>query len=309
MNIFAKYLTIGLCALPYTLNAHSPAFSPVVNPTVPPTIQFCGQNISLDRFDRFERLDRELTSLIYGHSNTLLTVKRANKYFPAMAKILKEEGLPHDMLYLACVESYLSPRAYSPAKAAGIWQFIPATAKQYGLEVNDEVDERYHIEKATRAACRYLKAGYKRFGDWPSVMAAYNGGTARITSELDKQGVATSLDLHLAEETTRYPYRIMAMKIVMENLPAFGFHLSADQLYQPVECQTIEVTGPVDDWASWAMANGTTYAILREENPWIRSRQLTNKENKTYQVRVPLKGANQRSTAHKHTYSEKWIHK
>lgn len=143
----------------------------------------------------YERFDRELTSLTYTHGNTMLIIKRANRYFPVMAPILKRNGVPLDVLYLACVESSLNPRAYSPAKAAGIWQFIASTAKQYGLEVNDEVDERYDLEKATAAACRYLKKAYEKYGDWPTVFASYNGGMTRISKELEAQGVDNAFDL------------------------------------------------------------------------------------------------------------------
>lgn len=201
--------------------AKAVSFAIVPNPEVPKSMTFAGVKVDLDREDMYERMDRELSSLVYGHGNTLLTIKRANKYFPVMAPILRSNGIPEDLLYLACVESYLNPRAYSVAKAAGIWQFIPATARQYGLEVSDEVDERYNLEKATAAACRYLKSAYTRYGNWESVMASYNGGMARISGELSKQGVNTSFDLYLTDETSRYVFRIMAMKAVMENAPAF----------------------------------------------------------------------------------------
>ena len=184
-------------------------FSDVYSPQVPSAVTLCGEKIDLDPVDRYERFDRELASIVYTHGTTMLIIKRANRYFPEISQILKANGVPQDMLYLACVESSLNPRAYSPAKAAGFWQFIASTAKEYGLEVNDEVDERYNIEKATAAAARYLKKAYARYGNWPSVMAAYNGGMTRITNELDRQSADTSLDLYLTEETTRYPYRIM----------------------------------------------------------------------------------------------------
>ena len=157
------------------------------NPPIPESISFCNEKISLDREDMYERYDRELTSLVYGHGNTLLMLKRANKYFPVMAPILKRNGIPEDFLYLACIESTLSHRAYSPSKAAGIWQFLAATAKQYGLEVSDEVDERYNLEKATEAACRYFKSAYNKYHHWPTVMASFNGGMSRISTELEKQ--------------------------------------------------------------------------------------------------------------------------
>lgn len=281
-------------------------FSDVYSPQVPASVTLCGEKIDLDPVDRYERLDRELSSIVYTHGTTMLIIKRANRYFPEMSKILKENGVPQDMLYLACVESSLNPRAYSPAKAAGFWQFIASTAKEYGLEVNDEVDERYNIEKATAAAARYLKKAYAKYGNWPSVMAAYNGGMTRITNELDRQNADTSLDLYLVEETTRYPYRIMAMKTVMENAPAYGFHLRDDQLYQPRKYRTVEVNGPVADWAAWAKKQGINYSILREENPWIRSKSLTNKTGKTYKVRVPLAESLSRRAAGTRTFNPAW---
>ena len=154
--------------------------SAVINPEIPAKVSFAGKTVSLDRDDMYERFDRELTSMVYTHGNTLLTIKRANRYFPVMAPILKRHGVPSDLLYLACIESYLNPRARSGAGAAGVWQFMPATAKEYGLEVNNYVDERYNLEKATDAACRFLKRAYSRFGNWESVAASYNGGMARI---------------------------------------------------------------------------------------------------------------------------------
>ncbi len=285
----------------------SQAFSTVINPTIPESMTFCGKKVDLDRVDMYERFDRELTSLVYGHGNTLLTIKRANKYFPEMAPILRANGVPGDLLYLACVESYLAPRAYSPAKAAGIWQFLAATAKQYGLEVSDEVDERYNLPKATAAACRYLKAAYRRYGDWATVMASYNGGMARISSELEKQLASNSFDLYLTEETSRYVFRIMAMKAIMENAPEFGFKLSAEQLYQPMEYEIVEVSEAVPDWAAWAKDHGISYAQLKEANPWIRARELTNKKGKTYEVRIPKAKSLKRSTAGTKVYSDKWI--
>ena len=283
-----------------------PRFSEVYSPDVPATVQLCGKTIDLDRSDLYEKFDRELTSLAYTHGTTMLMIKRANRFFPEMAPILEANGVPSDLLYLACAESSLNPRAYSPAKAAGFWQFIASAAKEYGLEVNDEIDERYNIEKATAAACRYLKKAYNRYGDWPSAMAAYNGGMARVAKELDAQGADTSLDLYLAEETTRYPFRIMAIKAIMENPAAYGYHLRDDQLYQPRKYRTVEVCGPVADWSEWARKQGITYSILREENPWIRSKSLTNKTGKTYKVRVPLAESLSRRTAGTKTFNPAW---
>lgn len=316
MNKYVNYISlVSLIAVAFVVTSGKDAYaapghehySKVYNPKVPSTFEFCGQKIDLDRVDMFERFDRELTSLVYGHGNTLLTIKRANKVFPVIMPILKEEGVPADVAYLACVESYLSPRAYSPAKAAGIWQFIASAAREYGLEVSDEIDERYHLEKATRAACRYLKNAYGKYGDWPTAMASYNGGQARVSRELDAQNVESAFDLYLTEETSRYVFRIMAMKAVMEQPCHFGFELSPEQLYQPVECDVVKVSGPVDNWADWASAYGITYAQLREENPWIRAKKLTNKNEKTYTVRVPKKDRLRRSKAKRHLYNHNWV--
>lgn len=310
-NIKMKHIIIlsilaAFFAAPLNAQVRVQEFSDVYNPFIPGSVEICGQTINLDRSDMYERFDRELTSIIYTHGTTLLILKRANKYFPEMAEILRRNNVPQDMLYLAVVESSMNPRALSPAKAAGFWQFMPATAREYGLEVSDEVDERYNITKATEAACRYLKSAYNRFGDWPSVMAAYNGGNARIRTEMERQGAQTSLDLFLTEETSRYPYRIMAMKTLMENPGAYGYHLSDSQLYQPRRYRTVQVNGPVSDWAEWARNNGTTYLTLREENPWIRSRSLTNRQGKTYTVRIPEESSMSRRTAGRNTFNPNW---
>lgn len=282
-------------------------FLDIINPQIPATIKFADQTIDLDRVDMYERLDRELTSMIYTHGNTLLLIKRANKYFPILEPILKNNGIPSDLLYLACVESTLNPRALSPAKAAGLWQFMPATARQYGLEVNDWVDERYNIEKETVAACKYLKKSHGEYGNWESAAAAYNGGPNRINNELNAQLANSAFDLYLVDETSRYFFRILATKMIMENPSNFGFHLSANQLYQPLECSVVEVSTPVADWPTWANEHGITYAQLREANPWIRAKSLPNKSGKTYSVKVPKPESLSRSKCKKHTYNSNWI--
>ena len=277
-------------------------FLSVTNPRIPDKINFAGSSVSLDRIDMAERFDRELTSLIYSHGNTLLTIKRANRYYPVIVPILKKYNIPEDFFYLAAVESHFDLRAYSPAKAAGIWQFIPATAKEYGLEVDTEVDERYDPEKATVAACLYFRKAYERYGDWASVMASYNGGMGRISKELVRQNCTTFFDLYLAEETTRYVYRIMAMKMILEDYKLFGFNLEPEQLYQPVRYKNVEVSGSVENWADWGRQYGVTYAQLREMNPWIRRITLTNKKGKTYTVKIPLKEDLYRSSRQFKTY-------
>lgn len=288
-------------------HTHSTVYASIYSPTIPATVTLCGKSIDLDRVDMYERLDRELTAIMYTHGSTLLVIKRANRYFPLLAPILKANGVPSDLLYLACTESLLNPRAISPAKAAGIWQFMPSTAKEYGLEISDEVDERFNIEKETVAACKYFKRALAKFGDWPSVMAAFNGGMGRISSELDAQMGTDAFDLFLTEETQRYPFRVIAYKAILESPASFGFKLAADQLYFPRECTTVEVSGPVEDWAVWAQQYGISYSELRDENPWIRAKKLTNKSGKTYQVRVPTRKSLSRKTQHKPIYNKNWV--
>lgn len=302
---YALYILAALM-IPDVATASEP-MSEVVNPTVPKKIKFADVDVDLDRTDMWERLDRELTAMSYTHGNTLLTLKRANRYFPQLVPILKECGVPADLVYLACIESNLDPIAISPSKAAGLWQFMPATAKEYGLEVNDNVDERYHPEKATRAACRYLKSAYAKYGNWESAAASYNGGMGRISSELNSQMAQSAYDLYLTPETSRYMFRILAMKMIMENPRRYGYHLTADQLYQPIACDTVHVDITVESWPQWAVDHGISYLTLRNANPWIRSKQLPNPSRKTYIVNVPVKESLYRSSQPKQIYRKEWI--
>lgn len=282
-------------------------FETTISPVVPLSATIAGEKVDFDREDMYERLDRELTNIIYGHSSTLLIIKRANKYFPAIAAILKKNNIPLDFMYLAAIESSMNVRAYSRVGAAGLWQLMPATARQYGLEVNDEVDERYDVEKSTEAACRYLKSGYAKYGHWGTVAASYNAGMGRISSELQKQLAENSYDLYLNEETSRYVFRFIAMKIVLQNPKRYGYKLNVRQLYQPVRYNVIEVQGPVRSWSEWADARNVSYAQLREMNPWIRSSSLTNKRGKVYNVKLPMVDDLYRSKRTFSAYSENWV--
>lgn len=308
MRLTALLILSILAAGPALAKTSLPAApATVVNPVVPMKMEIFGEKVDLDPVYNAERLDRELTALSYTHGNTLLCLKRANRYFPMMAPILERGGIPLDMLYLACTESTLNPRALSPAKAAGLWQFMPETGRQYGLEVNEYVDERYHPIKATEAAVKYLKAAYNRYGNWVSAASSYNAGMGRISNELAAQQVDTSLDLWLVEETTRYPFRIMAYKLILEEPQRYGFTVSADQLYQPLEYDIVEVDTAVPDWGEWARSLGVTYRDLREANPWIRAKSLPNKDGKTYQVFVPKLDKNLRSKLTPEVYNRDWV--
>lgn len=302
-----RYLLLMLAALSATAPALAESPARVVSPTIPAVYTLANDTVDLDRADLYERFDRELTSAAYTHGNTMLTIKRANKYFPVMAPILREAGVPEDLLYLACVESYLNPRALSGAKAAGVWQFMPATAKQYGLEVSDEVDERYNLAKATAAAAKYLQAAYDKYGDWMTAMASYNAGQGRISTELDRQAVDSAVDLYLNDETSRYIFRILATKAIMQNPHAFGYDLKRDQLYFPMEYTEVTVDGPVDSWADWAREHDITYGQLREANPWIRARNLTNRDGRRYTVLVPTPADTRRSTQAHKVYDSRWV--
>lgn len=285
----------------------SPVFSTTASPDIPMSVTFAGETISFDRLDMAERLDRELTSIIYGQTTTELCFKRANRYFPVLAKILKEQNVPLDFLYLAVTESSMDYNAYSSAKAAGMWQLLAGTGRDYGLEVTDEVDERYDPEKSTVAACKYLKAAYKKFGHWPTVAASYNAGMGKISSELSKQRVDNSFDLYLVQETSRYVFRIIAYKLLMESPKRYGYRFSRKHLYQPVSYTTVEVAGAVASWVDWAKDRGITYAQLREANPWIRSTKLTNASGKTYQVRIPKQSDLYRSKRTNSVYNKDWV--
>ena len=285
----------------------SPVFSVTASPDIPMSVTFAGEKVSFDRLDMAERLDRELTGIIYGQTTTELCFKRANRYFPALAKILKEQGVPLDFLYLAVTESSMDYNAYSSAKAAGMWQLLAGTGRDFGLEVSDEVDERFDPEKSTVAACKYLKAAYKKYGHWPTVAASYNAGMQKISGELSKQKVDNSFDLYLVQETSRYVFRIIAYKLVMESPKRYGYRFSRKNLWQPVGYTTVDVSGSVPSWIDWAKGKGITYAQLREANPWIRSTKLTNAGGKTYKVRVPKQNELFRSKRAYSVYNKEWV--
>ena len=249
-----------------------------------------GKTYDLSRYDLHERFERELTNVCYTHNSSILTIKRANRYFPILVPILEEEGIPADFIYLCCIESNLYTRAKSPAGACGLWQFMPETARQYGLIVNDEVDERYNTEKATRAACRYLKDAYAKFGDWMTVAASYNGGMAGIRNKLNTQKVSDPMDLLLVEETSRYMFRIMAYKELLRDPYRYGFVLYSDQLYRPIRTTTITVKSSIADLAAFAQKQGINYFQLKEFNPWLRADKLTFRKGSpsSYKVAIPV---------------------
>jgi hypothetical protein len=254
---------------------------------IPDEMEFAGERITFDRFDRRERLDRELNSFTYFHSTTMLLFKRANRIFPIIEPIMREHGLPDDFKYMAVIESSLDPFAVSPARAVGLWQFLEATGREHGLEINAYVDERYHLERSTAAAARYMRSLYRRFGSWKAASLAFNGGQGRISNELRSQRVDCALDLWLVAETTRYYYRMLAMKLVFENPQRYGFILDGSHLHTPIEFTEVTVTSTIPDLVEFAIQNGITFAHLRYFNPWLRGRRLPVAAGRSYTILIP----------------------
>ena len=254
---------------------------------IPDQVDFCGETIVLDRFDLRERFDREINQFTYLHSTTLLYLKRANRYFPIIEPILRRNGVPDDFKYLCIIESNLDIRALSPVNAAGLWQFMESTGKEFGLEINSEVDERYHIEKATDAACSYLKDAHSKFGSWIDAAAAYNAGMTKISSSLTNQLVNSALDLLLVSETSRYVFRISAIKQLFENPSFYGFTLQKEDLYPSIPIQRVIVTETISDLAFFAQGYGLNYMILKEFNPWLRDKKLTVRPGRSYEIAIP----------------------
>lgn len=255
----------------------------------PENINFAGEPVPLTDPNLRERLDRELLVNTYWQSNGLLMFKRAHKYFPIIEPILEEYGIPNDFKYLAVIESGLQ-NVVSPAGARGIWQIMPTTAREFGLEVNSNVDERYHLAKATEAACKYLLASKERFGNWTLAAAAYNAGNAGISRRLKSQLVDDYYNLLLGEETGRYMFRILALKEIMSNPKKYGFNFREKDLYSLVPSYKVEVDIPIDDLAAFAQENEINYKILKIHNPWLREPKLNNSSRKKYEIEIPHKG-------------------
>jgi len=253
---------------------------------IPKGINFAGEIVPIERADIKERMDRELLVNTYWQSNSLLLIKRAHKYFPIIEPILKKNGVPDDFKYLALIESGLQ-NVTSPAGAKGFWQIMKDTAKENGLEVNSNVDERYHLEKATNVACKYLLDSKKRFGTWTLAAAAYNAGNNGISRRLKTQRVSSYYDLLLGEETGRYVFRIAAIKEIMSHPNKYGFKFDKDDLYNLQKMRTVKVDSVITDIALFAQNFGTNYKELKIHNPWLRENKLNNKTKKLYYIKLP----------------------
>jgi membrane-bound lytic murein transglycosylase D len=260
--------------------------APVVQPIIPNEVYFCGERVPIELFDVREALDKELVINTYRHSTTIMYLKRANRYFPEIERLLKQHNIPDDMKYLCVAESGLD-HVVSPAGAAGYWQFLSQTAREYGMEVNKSIDERYHANFSLVAATKYLQDSYDRFGSWALAAAAYNMGNRGVKREISEQRVNNYWDLHLNSETARYVYRIIALKIIMSNPKDYGFNISDEYLYKEIETYEVIVDTTITDLVEFAFQHGTNYKMIRYLNPWIRGNGLPNKSRKEYVLRIP----------------------
>jgi len=287
---FAILLLAALLAAPATACAQVAEYIPedihFQAPKVPQFIEFAGQTYRFDRPDLYERMDRELIAFTYGHTNSVLMLKRAERLFSQVVPILVKNGVPEDLKYLMAIECNLDPKSVSSAGAAGPWQFMKATGRSYGLEVADEVDERYHIAKSTEAACKYLKEAFAKYGDWMTVAASYNAGQGGISQRISAQRQKKAMDLFLPAETSRYMFRILTAKYFFENPEAFGFQVDESYPYLPPK-ETVKVSEAIPNLTDFAEEHGSTYFFVKEANLWLRSDKLTNKSGKTYEIIIP----------------------
>ena len=254
-------------------------------------LTFAGERVPLEMFNIRERYERELLSTCYFHSNTMLLVKRSSRWFPVIEPILKKYGIPEDFKYLCVAESTLT-NAVSPAGAVGFWQFMEATGKEYGLEINKEVDMRYNVEMETEAACRYFLKSYEIYHNWTLVAASFNAGTRRLSRFLKEQKVHSYYDLLLSDETERYIFRILAFKTILSNPEKYGIYVSKSLEYQPFKYKTVIVTESVDSWADFALEHDITYKLLKIFNPWLRSKSLKVKKGEVYEIKIPTRPFN-----------------
>lgn len=285
------YIGIIVSASAQSLDNINKNLAPVMElPPLPDKLTFAGEVVPLDNYDVRESLMREMLSVIYMHSNTARMLTLTSRYLPMIEPVLKKNGVPDDMKYLCIAESYLNQNAVSGAKAGGLWQIMPSTAKEFGLEVGETVDERFDIEKGTRVAAEYLKKEYEKFGSWSLAAAAYNLGSAGVARRKTIQGVDNYFDMFLPEQTLRYVYRIIAFKLIVENPGKYGYIIKQSEMSKPLTDFRMEkISDKEIDWSAFARGHGTTYKLIREINPWIRDYTHSNPQGKTYSVKIPNK--------------------
>jgi len=253
---------------------------------IPSKLDFAGEKVPLEVGDVLERLEREIYVNAYWESNMILLMKRSAKYLPDIERMLQENGLPDDFKYLAMAESGLM-NVGSPAGARGFWQILETTGKEYGLEISNDVDERYHLEKSTAAAAKYFKKAHAKFGDWTAVAASYNMGQTGFSKRQEEQLHRDYYEMYLNDETSRYLFRILAFKVIFENPGTFGFHLKENDYYQNPALRTLEVNEDIKDLPRWAKQQGSSYKNLKLYNPWLRDQDLNVKRGKVYEIKLP----------------------
>ncbi len=257
---------------------------------LPETVSFAGEELPLQNFDTHESLDRELNATAYRHGSTILTMKRAGRYFPEIEKILKENGIPDDFKYLACAESDLS-NVVSPSGATGFWQIMENTGKEFGMTINKEVDDRYNLQQSTLFACHYFRTAYERYGSWTMAAASYNNGFSGLDEQVDVQKETNYYNLLLNDETARYLFRIAALKLVMSEPLKYGLEITPEDLYMPIPYTAVKVDTTVTSFEQFSRQFDTNYKMLKFLNPWLRKPFLTNDDGREYIIRVPVKGA------------------
>lgn len=263
-------------------------FAQVEVPPLPARLDFAGEPVPMQNQDTRESLMREMLTTLYMHSRTLQTILASKRYFAVIEPILAKYGVPDDFKYLCMAESGLNPEARSGAGAGGLWQLMPAYAKSAGLLVGDEVDERYHIERSTEAACRYLIDAKRRLGSWTLAAAAFNAGVAGVSRRLEKQGVESYYDLFLPNETLRYVFRVLSFKLLMSDPAAYGYKIDKKEYYPLLPAyEEVIIDDPEIDWAAFAREHGTHYKQIRQLNPWIRDYDYTNKAGRSFTVKIP----------------------
>jgi hypothetical protein len=262
----------------------------IITPYIPDKLKFARETVPMENFEVRERIEREFIVNTYFHSLTVLAIKRANRWFPVIEPILRQNNIPDDFKYLCVNESNLE-NVISPANATGFWQFIKETGKKYNLEINRTIDERYHVEKSTQAACDYLNDAYNMYGTWTMAAASYNMGTNGTTNQIERQQTENFYNLVLNPETSRYVARIVAFKYIMNNQSLYGFDIKPNELYEPLKFYEVILDSTVTDFANYAVALGINYKTLKLYNPWLRDNYLNNKTGKIYKIKVPKKGS------------------
>lgn len=296
VSIGLVFLFITLFFAGNTTNANSnpdedfPQGYRIVSPEIPTYLEFAGEKIPTENFEVYERMEREFLSNTYWHSATILAIKRANRWFPTIEPILKKNNIPEDFKYLCIAESNLD-NVISPAGATGFWQFMKPAGEKYGLEINSQVDERYDVEKSTEAACKYLRDSYDMFGSWIVSAASYNMGQDGVKTQRERQKAKNYFNLVLNSETSRFVARIVSLKYILQNPKMYGFDITAEEKYKPLDYSVVMLDSSVADLADYAKGLGVNYFILKMYNPWLRDNYLSNKTKKVYSIKLPKEGS------------------